>query len=331
MSKFINLKTDAEKPVLVDASTITAIEIYDQEDSGFRITSKQGQIFDVDAKRWGIDLQDVLKKMEDAGFPLVAVPGKHGDRSFDGYFSPAAVTTITISKARADGAVSAKIGLEGVVHFETTGSNPQDIDKLIDATKAQGKNLLYFGPADLSGSWYREGNVFINPDSIRRLEQNRDELQVMFDNAPYFRGFLPKDPQDAPFNETLAIRDSGDKRDLQEIFAEVKDRQEKTAAATVQAVVSALTGGNDTLVRLPGQNIYVRPSDFAYVQQFKTDDGKFVLGLQPPRTAGSSLPEMVRAYYNTEAERQAAFEVFSSAVPAKPSVVAPAPKSRLQP
>lgn len=331
MSKFINIVSAKEDPVLIDASTITAIEIYDDQYSGFRLHNKQGEIFNISPKNWGVDLQDVLKKMEDAGFPLIAIPGKHGDRQFDGYLSPAAVTTVTVSKTRENGTVSANIGLEGVVYFETTSSKQEDIEKLVTAAKASGKNLLQFGGAELSGSWYREGTVFINPDSIRRVAQNGDELSVMFDNAPYFRGFLPVTTQEKQFKEVIAVSNGGDKRDLQEIFAEVKDRQEKNAASTIQAVVGALVGGNDTLVRLPGQNIYVRPSDFAYVQQFKTDEGKFVLGLQPPRSAGNSLPEMVRAYYDTEAERNAAFKVFTETAPAKSSTVAPAPKSRLTP
>lgn len=331
MSKFINLKTSADKPLFIDASTITAIEIYEDPYSGFRLQSKQGEIFNISAEKWGVNLQDVLKKMEDAGYPLVAIPGKSGDRQYDGYLSPAAVTSITVSKTRDDGTVTSNIGLEGVVYFEARGVKHEYIDNLIDATKATGKKLLEFGPAELSGSYYRDGKVFINPDSIRRVEQMRDEIHVTFENAPYFRGYLPKEDPDAPFNEALALREVNNKRELHELFTEVKDRLAKTAAATVKSVVSKLTAGNDTLVQLPGQNIFVRPSDFAYVQKFKTDDGKFVLGLQPPRTASNTFPEMVRAMYNTEAERDVAFEVFSGATPSKPSVVAPAPKSRPQP
>lgn len=326
MTKYINIKKSDDEPVMIDPSTVTAIEIYESQGSGgLRIRGTKASILDIDAERWGVELPDLLKKMSDAGFPLVSIPGKHGDRNFDGYLSPAAVTYIDTSVVTAKGIQGANIGLDGVVYFETTGTKPEDIQKLIEAVEKTGKKLLKFGPEVLETNWGKPGGILVDPSTITRVVQRRNDIEVVFENSPMLRASFPREENPA-FKATLDYqKKTGDKRELSELYkiidAEIKKKESDQVAMTVGSLVI----GNRGLVNIsgPGQHVFVRPADFAYVSQFNADGGKFGLALHP-HDPNHRLPEMVRVYFDTEAERKVAIDLLEKATPAAKKPAAPA-------
>jgi hypothetical protein len=325
MTKYINIKTSDDEPVMIDPSAVTAIEVYESQGrGGLRLRGVKATILDIDPAMWKVDLQDVLKKMSDAGFPLVAIPGKHGDRNFDGYLSPAAVTYIDTSVTTDKGLVGANIGLEGVVYFETTGTKREDIDKLIEAVGKTGKKLLKFGPSDLKTNWYKPGELLVDPATVTRVRQSRDDLEVVFENSPMLRASFPRD-ENAAFHATLDYqKKTGDKRDLSEIFKDVEREIKKTQSDKVASFVGSLVVGNQNLVRIsaPEQLVFVRPADFAYLSQWNTDEGKFGLALHP-HDPHHRLPDMLKVFFDTEQDRKAAVDLLEEGAPVTKKPAAP--------
>lgn len=313
----------------LDAEIISTIEIYQSHgEGGFRISSTKGTIYDIDAKRWGVELEDVLKKLEDAGYPLVALPGKHGDRPYDVYVSPRAVVAIDTSAVSKTGLQGANIHMAGVGYLETTGSKAEDIDALVAAVRATGKSLITLtaSPAQLKTNWYEAGNVYIEPSTIRRINQTRSMLELHFENAPMLRLEQPYERDGQHIEEVVRISNAGDKRELRDIFLEVSarhtaERQQSLETATQQFIAAAQ---GLTHIPAPAQHVYLRPTDFNEAALWKAQDGKLILSLTPHRPR-DGFPEPVRLYYNNEAEREAGLAAFTGKKPAAPKAPQPKP------
>lgn len=315
----------------LDAEIISTIEVYQSHGGGgFRVSSIKGPIYDIDTKQWGVELEDVLKKLEDAGYPLVALPGKHGDRPYDAYISPRAVVAIdTSAVSKTSGLQGVNVHVEGVGYIESTGSKPADIETLVEAVKATGKNLvtLQASPTQLKTNWYEAGNVYIEPSTIRRINQTGSQLELQFDNAPLLRLEQPYEHDGQHIEEVLKRSKDGDKRDLHDIFLEVsarhKTERQQSLDTTTQQIISAAQGL--THIPAPEQNIYVRPEDFSEMTIWKRGDDKFVLDLTPHRRRDGNYPENVHINYNSEAERAAGIAAFTGKKPATPKAPQPKP------
>jgi hypothetical protein len=113
MQNLVNITTSSEKQTLIDAHSVTGIQVV-PERGEMAIYTEKGILYHLEMKSWNIDVDVLVQTLADAGNPLVALPLRHEGKEYPHFVNPAAVTFATLTEAADDGTQGIIVGVRGV-------------------------------------------------------------------------------------------------------------------------------------------------------------------------------------------------------------------------
>ncbi len=330
MSKLLNIAKTDEKPLYIDPTDVTAVHV-DPAKEELHLYNSGGELLWIKHKDWGVDADEVLQKLEQNGVPMVCFPVRveEDGREYLNYISPKAVNFITVSEPAKDGKVGVIAGVKGVGWEETWtgGMTVAEFETIRDAVKSV-KNLLEYAPEDAYARWSSAAALYIDPKSVRRIQDQGSQLIVGFDGTGgldvqikdiSIDRFLPPDyvrGEQSPENTrqfNLAFQKLMAYQEQPEVKAEQKKARFDFAADILKS--------NDRLIDVSSseQANYISKEDVGYVSlRDDAEKGTFSITVTSQKSEANRYGDMLSFRFNSAAERQKAFKAIDKALSAQP-------------
>jgi hypothetical protein len=339
MAKLINIAKTEEKPLYIDSSDITAMMI--NPDKGeLSLHNSKGKLLWISMKEWDVDPADALKKLADNGRPLVSFPtrwpaeeGKF--KEYPAYVAPEAVTFATVSQPSDNGKVGAIVGLKGYGRHETYDISQEEIGALLKAVRAS-KTVLEYAPEEAYARWAAPGGLYIDPQSVTRIQDNGagTQVNVYFGQYGLMAG-LDVQVKDVNPNDVMdRLLDENPNRDGREVVQEAYrlEKEEEGRARVAFANTLAAANGNLTLVPYSKTATYIDKKDIGFIS-FYNDERGCDLVIHVQESPANQYGDRLTFRFNTAAERKKAFEQLTTGeeVNTKPEIKAKEKKAPAPP
>ncbi len=330
MSKLLNIAKTDENPLYIDPSEVTALHV-DRAKEELHLFNGSGELLWIKYKDWGVDVDEALQKLEQNGTPMVCFPVrvKEDGREFLNYISPKAVAYITVSEPAKDGTVGVIAGVKGVGREETWtgGMTEAEFETIRDAVKSA-KNLLEYAPEDAYSRWSSAAALYIDPQSVTRIEDQGSQLIVGFEGAGGLDVQI-KEVSIKPFlsPDYVAGDDSPENRRLfnlafQNLMAYQNQESVKAEQKQARFDFSAdITAANKRLINVSSNESanYICKEDVGYVSlRDDAQNGTFSININTQKNAGNPYGASLSLRFKSAAERKKAFETLDKALSAKP-------------
>lgn len=306
MKNIINITTSNDKPTFIDAHSVTGIHVF-PEKGEMGIYGENGLLYALEMKSWNVDTNDLLQKLADAGNPLLALPLRHDGKEYPHFIAPHAVTFATITPVMPNATQGIIVGVRGLGWEENYEATPAEVTTLLEAVRKTGKQLMEFLPDEAHARWSRPAALYIDPASVQEIRDDGGQVNVVFKAS----GTLDVQINDPEYKIQMT-------------------RAEEDCARLALATKIADASGTLTAITGASRAIYVTPDVFTSIR-FHTNeksDNKYGMSLERPKTPTNPYPEAVRAYFNTAAAREAAFNEIVAASQAAPQTKVTAAKPR---
>ena len=286
----INLTTSEENPRFIDAESVTAV-FADPVRSQILVFTKDGLYEELDTKHLSAEREQLLKKLSDAGNALFAMPLRRDGIEYPQFVSPAAVTYATVAEPTPSGATPVIVGTKGVPWQSNYDTKPEEIAGLLDAVRRTGKTLLQFAPDQAQANWVKQAALYVDPEAVREIRDDGMQLIVSFAHT-------------GELHVTTAIPG----------YDGLREFERKQEAANRVALAATLAGANGTLTQVTGvaRAIYIHPEEYTDPQfhtvQKNAEPARYAMSLRRQKTAENPYADILRLYFNTEAERAQSFK-----------------------
>jgi len=169
----VNIAKDDTKPLFVDPSKITAIQVLNADATGNELAvilyNDKDRFLTGSLKDLNLDVADMVKKLTDNGAQLLPLTMHSEGKEYPNFIAPKAVTFATISQPEKDGKAGAIIGVKGAGRIETwDGAAQTEIDNLIQAVR-NAKPLFEYNPEIAYARWGSPAKLYIDPASVTRM------------------------------------------------------------------------------------------------------------------------------------------------------------------
>ena len=317
----VNIAKDDTKPLFIDASDITALQIV-EAGKEIIIYNGQGRLLHAGVQDWNLDVADVVSKLENSGAPLLPFTTSHQDKTYSFYIAPSAVTYATVTLPGKDGTVGAIVGVRGMGRAETWdgGMAQGEFDNLIAAVRKT-KTLFEYKPEVAYSRWYNPAVLYIDPASVVRMRGsfNYDQIDVSFDNSgsldvqvAYHNQFDPK----TSF-EQKAVDIYNDKKYTgphkgMAAINDILEQLRKEAFQTRVDFVGKIAAANSDLLDISTQTqaAFLMSEDIGMVSFYEARDSNAPgLYIRSQEKQGGSLGETFSLEFNTAAERESTLAV----------------------
>ncbi len=338
MKTLLNIASEDKKHLYIDPATVTGMYV-NPEKKELSLSNEKGRMLWINYEGYGVDPDVLLEKLATAGNKLVAFPVRYdGGKESLHYIAPSAVTYATVTEVTKEGNVGAIIGIKGEGRLESYGTKPEELQTLLDAVKATGKTLLEYKPDEAHSRWYNAAALYIDPAAVTSIREDGYQINVYFEasgslDVQTSRDSAKKSDRESELLDQLWEDGKGTKfKTPNEAWAVARKMLEAEESQQRRDFANGIAAANGTLTEIsPGTRaIHIRPEDFAYIT-FHDDDKKdvtpgyqYMLILQPQKTPDNPYAEGVRAYFNTAADRTAAFEALTDSAPKAPAAKKPA-------
>lgn len=290
MAAPINLSASEEKPRLIDAQAVTAVFAYPDRNQIF-VFNKDGLYEELATKHLPADMEQLLQKLAAAGHALVPMPLRRDGTEYPQFVSPAAVTYVTVAEPTSTGATPVIVGTKGVQWQSNYDARPEEIAGLLDAVRSTGKTLLQFGPDQAQANWQKQAALYVDPVAVREIRDDGMQLIVSFAHT-------------GELHVTTAIPG----------YDGLREFERKQEAANRVALAATLAGANGTLTQVTGieRAIYIHPEEYTDPQfhtvQKNAEPARYAMSLKRQKTEENPHADILRLYFNTEAERETSFK-----------------------
>jgi hypothetical protein len=323
----VNIAKDDFKPLFIDVSDITAMQVI-SSGAEIIIYNSQGPVLSGKSQDWNLDVATVVQKLENSGAHFVPLTLRRSGVDFLHYIAADAVTFAQISAPVNSGMVGAIIGVRGAGWLEG-GAMPDDIDAFLNAVR-QTRTLFEYKPEE-AYSRYHDGALYIAPDSVVRMQGSLDhnQIDVFFDNCGRLDAQVAYHNQFDPVNsfEQKAIdifnskKYTGPHQDIAAIKDIIGQLKQKASQDRVD-FVNKIAAANGNLVNISTATCaaFLRKEDIGMVSFYEdTNSGAPGLTVRSKEKQGG-FGVALSLDFNTVAERNATLAVLlqRGAVPNKP-------------
>lgn len=330
MSKYVNISSDPENKLYVDAESVTTVWV-DKRKNEMAFYNSENMFLHTQYKTssssergWNIDPDQVIETLAMLGVGLVPLPVRWAENKTNDivqYVAPSAVAYITVSQPGKDGLYGVILGVQGVGREESYEVSEDELSAIVTAVKSvPGKTIMEFGPEEAEARWTRPEKLYIDPTTMKSVkEDGHGGVDVVWKNVGRLDIRVPK----VDANEMLAtIRNENPRIALKDAFQMISEVSEnnrgKSLAAKLAQANGELTGFTEA-----ERHAYFMPENIAYIQAYQEKE-KHILYVRTQKTENNPYPEPIRLAFGDKAKRDAALQVLEKTSSGQKTV---APKS----
>jgi hypothetical protein len=324
MPALINLSNDDKKPLLINPSEIAGLQFYKGDDGKTKVSlynnqgynDKEERHFQANLDEWNLSRENIVKKLREAGVPLVHFPLRHSDLGgvdeTDRYLNPAAVAYATVSKPET-GYVETEIGVKGVGRQQSSLNTPKEWAEMLKAIRAVKPLMEYKSDEAYFQFSSNAAGLYIDPKLVKRVSENGhiiDMMRVLFDQT----GSI----------DVQIVKSGLNEKRVDEAFNNNAQHVMDDAGRVARfKFADELATANGNLTPIPSDKFatYIRPEDIkdAYLSDY---NGTKNLVIEFQKSADERFGDTVNIAYDTEKDAQKALATLT-ATKNKPPQAAP--------